>query len=428
MDKSWHDVNGYDTVSSGCFENKKYKHCSPKGNILGPKSPRCSIILLIDFKRDISIRPRRPSAVPEDCIMRCMDRKMCFKIAIRWMSDSPENAISGGCTQTSFMLTWASDCARLIIDSKLFDVELNFILHEQLGFQKRNRHSEGQTSILSTTTSTPREAQKRLKAFMKLYRMLLTNCMIFDIAARRRGDLSSMIWIKRGIKPAPTTMFHPDAWEVMYVMKDNNASMNEWGGFDSGSATSTTMLRTKAMSIPWLTPALTAVNTSWTLFFYLASASNAAMAAVWMMVDMSWSTCQSSAIWEIRSGSYRKRDEVAWDSECVCPYIGMASKWATTNFSRSALFPADNEEADRIRHNNSKVLLSGTEWLWIVSASTFITGFARIVCSSSLIWTAVDICVDADIMDHSFRRDAADTSGDSSNTFSGPTLLDVSVR
>jgi len=51
--------------------------------MLGPKRPRYSTIFLMDLRRDRLTRFLNPSAVPDDCIMRCIERRMCFKTAMR---------------------------------------------------------------------------------------------------------------------------------------------------------------------------------------------------------------------------------------------------------------------------------------------------------------------------------------------------------
>jgi hypothetical protein len=70
------------------LSNKK-EPSVPSGTTVGPKSPRYLMIFLIDSRIEVSMRPRRPSAVPEDCIILCMERKTCFKIAVRATGRSP---------------------------------------------------------------------------------------------------------------------------------------------------------------------------------------------------------------------------------------------------------------------------------------------------------------------------------------------------
>src|SRR5258708_25027630 len=65
----------------------------PRGNTLAPNKPRYSTIFLIDFRRDMSIKLRRPSAVPEDCIILCIERSMCFKTATRLIGNSPTKCV-----------------------------------------------------------------------------------------------------------------------------------------------------------------------------------------------------------------------------------------------------------------------------------------------------------------------------------------------
>lgn len=50
---------------------------------LAPKTSLFSITFFVDFKSEESSKPRRPSLVPEDCIMRCMDRMTCFSTVAR---------------------------------------------------------------------------------------------------------------------------------------------------------------------------------------------------------------------------------------------------------------------------------------------------------------------------------------------------------
>lgn len=61
----------------------------PIGKTLGPKRPRLSMILFTDFTNDVSISPRSPSDVPDDCIMRCIVRKSDLRTENREIARSP---------------------------------------------------------------------------------------------------------------------------------------------------------------------------------------------------------------------------------------------------------------------------------------------------------------------------------------------------
>lgn len=61
----------------------------PKGKILGPNKLRHPMIFLTDLSSDESMRPRSPSEVPEVCIMRCIDRRMCLRTAARATGNFP---------------------------------------------------------------------------------------------------------------------------------------------------------------------------------------------------------------------------------------------------------------------------------------------------------------------------------------------------
>lgn len=50
---------------------------------MGPKRPRLSMTFLIDFTKDVSMSPRSPSDVPEDCIMRCIVRRSDLRTEAR---------------------------------------------------------------------------------------------------------------------------------------------------------------------------------------------------------------------------------------------------------------------------------------------------------------------------------------------------------
>ncbi len=64
------------------------------GRTLAPKRPRYSMIFLMDFRMEVSMRPRRPSEVPDDCIIRCMDRRMCLRTAALATGISAEQTLS----------------------------------------------------------------------------------------------------------------------------------------------------------------------------------------------------------------------------------------------------------------------------------------------------------------------------------------------
>ena len=99
----------------------------PIGTRPGPNSPRCSIITLSDFKIEESIKPRRPSAVPDDCIMRWSDRKVCFKTAARATGSSPVGR-----------LTWEKSSPKNSSYRKI---------HTQQDFSARRHAHEHQTQL-----------------------------------------------------------------------------------------------------------------------------------------------------------------------------------------------------------------------------------------------------------------------------------------
>jgi hypothetical protein len=117
----------------------------------------------------------------------------------------------------------------------------------------------------------PTIVTKQLESVAEAVKDIVDQLHGFDTTARRWGRRFSMIWMRRGMRPAPTTIFPPAACDARKITKDRRASTKEWGRVDSGVATSATVLRSNAISVPWFTPAFTAAKTSCTLVRYLAT-------------------------------------------------------------------------------------------------------------------------------------------------------------
>lgn len=90
VDKRRHDVHGFIIINQRSSIKPGYL---PRGKRFGPNSPRYSMIFLIDCGRVESIRPRSPSDVPVDCIMRCMERSVCLSTAALGTGSCPAAVI-----------------------------------------------------------------------------------------------------------------------------------------------------------------------------------------------------------------------------------------------------------------------------------------------------------------------------------------------
>ena len=65
-------------------------HCIPMGRTLAPNRPLYSMIFLMDLRIDESMRLLNPSEVPDDCIIRCIDLRICLRTAARSTGISPD--------------------------------------------------------------------------------------------------------------------------------------------------------------------------------------------------------------------------------------------------------------------------------------------------------------------------------------------------
>lgn len=89
VNKRCHDVH---RLKHHYFPIPNHKQSDiPSGRTLGPNKPLYSIIFLMDCSNVESINPRRPSEVPVDCIIRCIDLSVCLRIAARATGSSPHD-------------------------------------------------------------------------------------------------------------------------------------------------------------------------------------------------------------------------------------------------------------------------------------------------------------------------------------------------
>lgn len=109
----------------------------PRGRTLAPKTPRFSIIFLMDLRSDMSINPRRPSAVPDDCIILCIERRRCFNAELRAIGSSTDR-IQHVCIDNGGVRTTKSDSGVISLD-----IKINFMLQVMLvnlGGKRRTKH------------------------------------------------------------------------------------------------------------------------------------------------------------------------------------------------------------------------------------------------------------------------------------------------
>lgn len=144
----------------------------PMARILGPKTSPFSIIFFTDLSSVESSSPRSPSAVPDDCIIRCIDRRVCFKAAARATEILPGRYIVG-------LIASRMDMKKVAYHELQQHLKLAYrcpILQDPHRPRATTKNSQGQTGItvkagkltciLSTKTSTPRPLQKSWNALV----------------------------------------------------------------------------------------------------------------------------------------------------------------------------------------------------------------------------------------------------------------------
>jgi hypothetical protein len=80
---------------------------------------------------DESMSPRRPSAVPDDCIIRCIDRSVCFNTAARATGNS--SAILDMLVRFKLRLAdpltiRTKQPASLVLFTMFFDIQVDLVL------------------------------------------------------------------------------------------------------------------------------------------------------------------------------------------------------------------------------------------------------------------------------------------------------------
>jgi len=88
--KRCHNIDSYsqwlEKIAKCIPAEKEY---APRGRTVGPNNPRCCMMDLMDDRRDESIRPLKPSVVPEDCIILCIDRRACLMTPVLETASRP---------------------------------------------------------------------------------------------------------------------------------------------------------------------------------------------------------------------------------------------------------------------------------------------------------------------------------------------------